>query len=54
MGPGINFHIAAGSHPVKEAWGHKIVCTTVKFKSCFNVAKNHTDDSSCYNDLEKE
>ena len=26
------FHIAAGSHPVQNAWGHKIVCTGVKFK----------------------
>ena len=37
------FHIAAGSHPVQEVWGHKIVCTGVKFKSCFNVVENHTN-----------
>ena len=37
------FHIAAGSHPVQEAWGHKIVCTGVKFKSCFNDVKNHSN-----------
>ena len=37
------FHIAAGSHPVQEAWGHKIVCTGVKFKSCFNVVETHTN-----------
>ena len=34
-------HIAAGSHPVQEAGGHKIVYTGVKFKSCFKVVKNH-------------
>ena len=34
--------------------GHKIVCTGVKFKSCFNVVKNHIPtDSSCYNDSQK-
>ena len=34
------FHIAAGSHPVQgKAGDHKIVCTGVKFKSCFNVVK---------------
>ena len=33
---GSPFHIAAGSHPVQEALG-------VKFKSCFNVVKNHTN-----------
>ena len=37
------FHIAARSHPVHKAWGHKIVCTGVKFKSGFNVVKNHTN-----------
>ena len=47
------FHIAAGSHPVQEAWGNKIVCTEVKFKSCFNVVKTIPTDSSCYNDSEK-
>ena len=40
---GSPFHIAAGSHPVEEAWGHKIVYTGAKFKSCFNVVKNHTN-----------
>ena len=40
---GSPFHIAAGSHPVQEAWGHKIVCTTVKFKSRFNVVENHAN-----------
>ena len=38
------FHIAAGSHHVQETWGgHKIVCTGVKFKSCFSVVENHTN-----------
>ena len=36
------FHITAGSHPVQKAWGHKIVSSGVKFKSCFNIVKNHT------------
>ena len=37
------FHIATRSHPVQEAWGHKILCTGVKFKSCFNVVETHTN-----------
>ena len=37
------FYIAAGSHPVQEAWDLKIVCTGVKFKSCFNVVEIHTN-----------
>ena len=36
------FYIAAESHPVQKAWGHKIVCTGVKFKSCFNVVETRT------------
>ena len=49
-------HIAAGSNPVQEAGGHKIVYTMVKFKSCFNVVKNHQPptNSACYNDSEKK
>ena len=27
----------------RKPGGHKIVCTGVKFKSCFNVVKNHTN-----------
>ena len=38
---GSPFHIAAGSHPVQEAWGHKIQGSNSK--SCFSVVKNHTN-----------
>ena len=41
------FHIATGSHPVRETWGgghkSKIVCTGVKFKRWLNFVKNHTN-----------
>ena len=49
-------HIAAGPHPVQEAGGHKIIYTGVKFKSCFNVVKNHQPptNSACYHDSEKK
>ena len=40
---GSPFHIAAGSHPVQEAWGSQDSLYRVKFKSCFNVVENHTN-----------
>ena len=41
---GSPFHIAAGSHILyRKPRGHKIAYTGVKFKSCFNVVKNHTN-----------
>ena len=44
------FHIAAGSHPViyRRPGGHKIICTGVKFKSCFNVVKTHTSERNSH------
>ena len=33
-------HIAAGSHPVQEAWGQEVVCTGVTFESS-NLKVNH-------------
>ena len=27
----------------RKSGGHKIVCTGVKFKSCFNVVENHAN-----------
>ena len=38
-----------------KSGGHKILCSGVKFKSCFNVVKNYKipTDSSCYTDSEK-
>ena len=53
-GQGSIIHIAARSHPVQEAWGYKIVCTGVKFKSCFNEHCQNPTDSSCYNNSEKK
>ena len=40
---GSPFHIAAGSHPVQEAWGSQDSLYRGKFKSCFNVVENHTN-----------
>ena len=45
MGPRSIFHIAAGSHPVQEAWGHKILCTGVKFKKKKKKSKTISTDS---------
>ena len=38
---------------IAKPGGHKINYTGVKFKSSFNVVKNHTN-SACYNDSEKK
>ena len=38
----------------RKPGGHKIVCTGVKFKSCFNVVKNHTDKFLLFYIPEKE
>ena len=53
LGRGLIDHIAAGSLPVQEARGHKIVCAGLKFESFFNVVKNHTTYSPFCNDSEK-
>ena len=38
---GSPIYIAAGSHPVQEAWGPQDSMYIGQFKSCFNVVKNH-------------
>ena len=44
MGPRTNIFILLPGHILyRKPWGHKIVCTGDKFKSCVNVVKNHTD-----------
>ena len=37
---GSPIHLAAGSHPVQEAWGSQ---DSLKFKSYFNVFEKHTN-----------
>ena len=50
---GSPFHIAAGSHPVQEAWGHKIVCTGSNSKVASMLSRTIPSDTSCYNNSEK-
>ena len=49
-------HIAAGSHPIQEAWGsrHKIVYTGSNSKVPSMLSKTIPTDSACYNDSEKK
>ena len=50
------FHIAAGSHPIQEARGHKIICTEVKLnqkKSSICQKPYWPTDSYGYNGSEK-
>ena len=39
----VHFMLLPGCILYRKPGGHKIVCTGVKFKSCFNVVKNHTN-----------
>ena len=48
------FILLQGHILYRKPRGLKIVCTEVKFKSCFNVVKNLTKNSSYYNDSEKK
>ena len=50
---GLPFHIAAGSHPVQEAWGYKIICTRSNSKVGSMLSRTIPTDSSCFNDSEK-
>ena len=50
------FHIAAGSHPVQEAWGsqdslYNVQGSNSKFASM--LSRPIPTDSSCYNDSKK-
>ena len=38
----IYFILLLGHILYRKSGGHKIVCTGIKFISCFNVVKNHT------------
>ena len=38
-----HFILLPGHILYRKSGGHKIVCTGVKFKSCFNVVENHTN-----------
>ena len=50
---GSPFHIAAGSHPVQEAWGHKMYVQGSNSKVASILSKTISTNSSCYNDSEK-
>ena len=43
LGSKDHYFILLSGHLYRKPGGHKIVCTGVKFKSCFNVVKNHAN-----------
>ena len=51
---GSPFHIAAGSHPVQEAWGSQDSLYRDQIQKLLQWSqKTIPTDSSCYNDSEK-
>ena len=50
---GSPFHIAAGSHPVQEAWGSQDSLYRGQIQKLLQLSKTIPRDSSCYNDSEK-